>query len=426
MAMSSKTTFRVPYKFYGGNLAAIKCKAKETMLDGPAETGKTLAELWRLHACALKYPGAQFAIIRKKKTDLHGSVLRTFTRDILEPYAPFVDHYGGKVPQWYDYPGGSRIWLGGLDEPGKTLSSERDIIYVCQAAQLSLNDWEMLTRCVTGRGKIMPYTQLRGDCNPAHPTSWIIQRGRDGKLKRFTSTHRDNPTLWNRERSEWTAQGIETRETLGNMTGARRKRLFQGLWAAPEGAIFEVFDESRHKVSAFEIPPSWPRFAGVDPVGAYVAAIWIAYDPADQVFHVYREYCEPFGIPTSKHVKNMLDLSQGEFIHWWATGGPSERQQRLDFQSHGLPACTPGVSDVWAGIDRLIEALDGRELVVHDSCPKLLDEIGSYSRKIGRDGLPDEKTIQDKDKYHLIDSTRYAWVGPERNAGGAWYDILPR
>ena len=251
--------------------------------------------------------------------------------------------------------------------------------------------------------------------NPGPPTSWIIQRGREGKLTRFTSTHKDNPTLWDHERNEWTLQGIESRNVLSNMTGARRDRLFLGLWAAPEGAIYEVFDEQRHKVATFDIPPTWPRFVGIDPVGAYIAAIWVAYDPQNQTFVVYREYCEPFGIPTSQHAKNILELSVGETIFWWVVGAPSERQPRADFASYGIPAEAPAFADLWSGIDRVNEMLSFNELFVMEHCTGLLDEIGGYRRKMDKDGRITDK-IEDKDIWHRLDALRYSCVGPDRPA----------
>lgn len=421
--MSVPTTFNIPYSLYGETRKAILCRDDEVMLAGPADTGKTFAWLWKLHTLAVKYAGCQLAIVRKVKEDLYGSVLHTFKRDFIEPYAPYVRAYGGEKPQWYDYPNGSRIWTGGMDKPGKTLSSERDVILVVQAEQLSLTDHEYLTRCVTGRGAVMPYTQLIEDCNPAHPTSWIISRSKEGKLTRFNSSHRDNPELYNQETMEITPAGERRLRTLSNMTGVRRKRLFLGLWAAPEGAIFEIFDEDKHKCKAFEIPLTWKCFAGVDPTGAYIAAVWVALDPVSQIFHVFQEYRKPFGVPTSKHAKNILEINQGRGLNWWVIGQKGERQQLADFRSHGIPGSRPQIHEVWPGLDRIIEMLDGHELIIHDSCPALLDEIGSYRRKIGKDGLPMENTIVNKDTYHMIDSLRYALVGPEQQGGGGWWEM---
>lgn len=399
---------QIPYKFYGGNEAIRACKDIEAIVAGPAETGKTLGQLATLHKLAYQYPGAQFSIIRKKKTDLYGSVIRTFTRDILEKYGQDVVPYGGSYPQWYDYPGGSRIWLGGLDDPGKTLSSERDGILVVQAEELALRDWEYLTRCVTGRGAVMADTFLRGDCNPGHPTHWIKSRAKAGKLTLFSTTRKDNPTLW--DGTDWTEQGKKTNRILSNLTGSRYKRLYQGLWSVSEGMIYDIFDEVRHKVTAFDPPKLWPRFVGIDPFGAYIGALWLAYDPHNQVLNVYREYYEPFGITTTGHAQNVVELSQGETIFAWVGGGPSERQARTDWTAAGVPLMEPPISEVWAQIDRVYNLLKTNSLVIHDSCPALLSEIGEYRRKL-KNGQPTEQ-IENKDTFHLGDALRYiiAWL----------------
>lgn len=394
----------LPYKFRGGNASVFNCRDIESVVSGPAETGKTLTQLSRLHLLAYEYPGAHFSIIRKKKTDLYGSVIRTFTRDILDEYGPGVVKYGGSYPQWFDYPGGSRIWLGGLDDPGKTLSSDRDGIYVNQAEELSLPDWEYLTRCVTGRGAIMPYTFLTGDCNPSSPIHWIKSRSKEGKLTLFETTHRDNPTLW--DGRDWTEQGHKTLKILSNLTGSRLLRLYHGLWSMPSGMIYDIYEDEKHKVRSFPIPSLWPRFVGVDPFGAQVAALWLALDPEKRILHVYREYLQPFGATTSGHVEAILQASQGETIFAWVGGGPSERQQRVDFQGAGLPLMAPPITDVWAGIDRVYKLLKDFRLVIHDCCVNLVSEIGEYRRKIARDGSATE-TIEHKEKYHTLDCLRY-------------------
>jgi len=405
----------IPYSFHGGNEEVFYCRDTESVVAGPAETGKTLAQLTRLHLLAYKYPGAQFSIIRLKKTDLYGSAIRTFTRDILTNYGPGVTVYGGAYPQWYDYPGGSRIWLGGLDDPGKTLSSERDGIYVNQAEELGLPAWEFLTRCVTGRGAVMPYTFLTGDCNPGPPTHWIKSRAKTGKLKLFESTHRDNPTLWDGE--EWTEQGQRTLKVLSDMTGSRLLRLYHGLWAAPEGAIYDIFepevgaygDDQKHVVRAFDIPATWPRAVGIDPFGAEIAAVWLAFDPVNQILNVYREYSEPFGLTVAGHAENIKRLSEGEPVFAWVCGAKAERAWRLEFQAAGLPVIEPPISDVWIGIDRVYQLLKDWRLVIHDSCPGLISEKGEYRRKMSKDGIATE-VIADKDRFHLLDALRYIAV----------------
>ena len=55
---------------------------------GPAETGKTIAQLWKLHVLAFKYPKASLVILRKTLTSTYSTVLRTFQEKVLGDDAP--------------------------------------------------------------------------------------------------------------------------------------------------------------------------------------------------------------------------------------------------------------------------------------------------------------------------------------------------
>ena len=404
---------------YGENERAYQCKDPEVMLAGPADTGKTISLLTKLHFLAWRHPGASIVIARKQLTDTYSTVLVTFQKKILGDGedAEMVPAYGGEKPQWFDYPNGSRIWIAGLDKAGKVLSAEHDVIYVNQAEELSLPDWETLTTRTTGRAGHVPYPQVVGDCNPAGPTHWIRTRSKAGALTLFESRHQDNPDLFDQGTGEMTEQGQARIGRLKSLTGARLMRLYHGLWVSPEGAIYDVFDEDKHKIKAFAIPPLWPRVVGIDPFGAYTAAVWGAFDQESNLLHIYREYYQPFGVTTAGHARAILAASVGETIFAWVGGGPSERQQRVDFAGAGIPLLAPPITDVWAGIDRVNRLLRDFAMVIHDSCPQLLSEITDYRRKL-KDGEPTE-TIENKEQYHLLDALRYLCaylMGPQEQA----------
>jgi len=332
---------------YGNNRAAYKSHAPEVVLAGPADTGKTVTFLTKLHYIAHKYKNASIVIARKRQTDMYATVLASFQDLILES-DPSISSYGGEKPQWYDYPSGSRIWVAGLDKPGKVLSGQHDIVYINQAEEISLADWETLTTRTTGRAGHIPHPQTIGDCNPGPPTHWIRQRAKQGHLAYFESRHKDNPELYDQRTGELTAGGKVRLTNLQRLSGSRYQRLYLGLWAAPEGMIYEHFDEARHVVKAKSLPAFWPRFIGIDPTGAQIAAIWIAWDPQNLIVNVYREYMQPFGVTTPQHRKTIENMSQGEMVLAWVGGGPSERQQRVDWG--GLQE--PGIVDVWSGMVR--------------------------------------------------------------------------
>lgn len=409
------------YSFYGAAAELQQRLGEELIIAGPADTGKTLSACYILNKLCWKYPGAQIAIVRKFASSIAGTVWQTFKDRILLPTDGVIPYGGELSPNRLLYPTGSTIWLGGLDKASKVLSSERDIIYVNQAEELILKEWEILRTRASMRAGHMPFAWLFGDCNPEHPQHWIKTMSDQGVFTMLQSSHRDNPEIYDPETGELTSQGKQRLAVLKKATGATRQRLFLGLWAAPEGAIYEVFEEARHKVEAFTPPPLWPRAVGIDPLGAYIGGVFVAYDVANQRLNVYREYLEPFGITTRKHCENLLELAgydaggykqrlDAENIAAWVGGGPSERQARLDWEDNGIPLLESGVFEVWSGIDRIIELLDTGRLVIHDCCPNLLSEIGSYRRTL-KNGIPTDN-IENKDTYHLLDALRYivAWL----------------
>jgi len=397
----------------------MDCTDQECVLDGPADSGKTHGFLYKIHETCCRYPGAQVSIIRKVRQDLYGTVLLTWEREFLKKHAPFVRIYGGQRASEYHYPNGSRIWVGGLDRPGQTLSGERDLIYVAQVEEMAVGDWEYLIRMTSGRGAVIPHPQIIADCNPASPTHWILQRWNqgDGSLRLFRATHRDNPALYDQETGQITPAGEKRLSALRRLTGHRLKRLYYGVWAPPEGAIFSMYEDETHKVVAFDPPRHWPRFVGVDPFGAKIAAVWVAFDPTGQAIHVYKEYVQPFGVTTGEHVKQILALSgysekgtatgQAEQIFAWVGGGPSERQARLDFSGFGLPLVASPVSDVWAGIGRIQGLMREGRLFIHDCCVNLLSELGDYRRKQNRRTGEFTDDVENKEAYHGVDSLRY-------------------
>ena len=393
----------------GNNLAVQSTDDYEVILEGPADTGKTIASLTKIHNAAWQNDNAQIAMVRKTFKSMAGTVVQTFHNNIL-PYPPGdsrcpIQAYGGeKRPERYIYPNGSVIWLGGMDNPDKVLSAERDIVYVNQCEELSLPDWEILMSRCTGRSGNLDDPMMLGDMNPAHPTHWLYEREKAKSAKFYTVTHRDNPELYTTD-GEITPAGVKRLGILAKLTGDRKMRLFHGIRAFPEGAIYNVYNEEKHKVKAMVLPTRWPRFVGIDPFGAHIAAVWLAYDSRTNVLNVYREYSEPFGITTAGHAKNILDLSAGEMIFAWAGGARSERQARADFAGSGIPLEESPVIEVWAGIDRIINLMKEFKLVIHDSCPQLISEIGGYRRKM-KDGNPTED-IENKHDYHLLDALRY-------------------
>jgi hypothetical protein len=168
-----------------------------------------------------------------------------------------VRPFGGQHPIWYDYPNAARVWIIGLDNPGKILSGEYDGICINQAEELTESDFETLSTRVTGRGAITPTPMLFGDCNPAGEDHWIIQRRDAGALQLLNSRHEDNPRLYD-DAGALTEAGVTTMSILDRLTGVRYQRLRLGRWIGAEGQYYTQLDERQHMTTIDQIPPGWP------------------------------------------------------------------------------------------------------------------------------------------------------------------------
>lgn len=397
------------YTPYGGNREFFYAHDPEVIVEGPAETGKTLAACWRVHLSCLKYPGSQWAIVRKVQSSLYGSVLQTYERVIKG--AP-VDPYGGNKPEAYIYTNGSKVWVGGMDNPDKVLSSERDGIYVNQAEGLTLNDWETLGTRATGRGAVMPYTILMGDCNPGGSRHWIRERARAGSLRLIRTTHKDNPTLYDPKTGEITPQGKRTMDTLSNLSGVRRKRLFEGVWATAEGAVYDMFDPAVHvKVRDRDEFQRW--YLAMDEGYTNPAVILLVGEDGDGRLHIAREFYRR-GV-LQKDVVGFASEWAREYSAYLIAVDQAAAGLIADLRDVGLPAqgFKGRVLDGITAVQGYLQiAGDNRpRLTVDPACVETINEFESYVWK-------PEKDEPIKDNDHAMDALRY---GIHAFGSGTWW-----
>lgn len=268
----------------------FKLKHPEVVLAGPAGTGKSRACLEKLHLLALLNPGMRGLITRKTQTSLASTALDTWRKFVITEATlnGDVEYYGGSAehPPQYRYKNGSAIFIGGLDKPIRIMSSEYDVVYVQEATELSLTDWEfIITRL---RNWQISFQQIIADCNPSAPTHWLKQRAASGRAIMLESRHEDNPRLFDDD-GNITEAGEQYMAKLDALTGVRYLRLRLGQWVAAEGMIYETFDIAKHVVDPFEIPEDWPRYWSVDfgYTNPFVCQWWA--ESPDGELYLYRE-----------------------------------------------------------------------------------------------------------------------------------------
>lgn len=350
----------------GAALELWKSRDFEVCLSGGFETGKTHSCCKKINAMLWKYPGAQWVITRKTYSSLIATAVQTYERvaGIKEPGCP-IKAYGGNKPEWYDYPNGSRLWVAGFDNPQKVLSGERDGFYINQGEDFALDEYETITGRATGRGAVMPYTQVILDVNPGPPSHWILSRPSMKFIKAYLD---DNPTLFvaapagvvgvceewpdigdRGGAGRWTEQGKRSLDVLNKMTGIRYQRYRKGNWVAAEGVVYDTFDSVQHTCEPFPIPADWRRIRCIDfGYSNPFSCLWIAVDPDGRMF-VYREIYLT-RLLVSEAARLITDLSAEEKIE--ATICDHDLEDRATLTAMGIrniaayKAVKPGIDAV--------------------------------------------------------------------------------
>ena len=429
------TTAVVRYEPRGGAKDLLSAKQQELCIAGPAGTGKSLAMLQKAFYTSLIVPGCRSLIVRQTHASLTGSTLVTFEQQVATAALAegVVRWFGGspRKPAAYQFANGAEILVGGLDRPEKFLSTEFSRIYIDEATQISLKALEtLITRL---RGNADTYRQIVLACNPDHPKHWIKQRWDEGTMRMFHSLHRDNP-LYVRADGTLTARGVDYMAKLEALTGVRRLRFRDGIWAAAEGLVYEGWSEPMHVVEPFDVPAEWTRWVTVDFgfTNPFVAQLW-AEDPDGRLYLV-REWVRTRML-VEDHAKVIRDRLLKDQPRPRAIVTDHDAEDRATLErglGMGTQAAHKTVSDgIQAFGARLKEQPDGRPrlFVFRDALLERDSEMDAQSLPIGlaeevsgyvwavkpgnQTGLKEEPV---KANDHSMDAARYMVAA--RDLGG--------
>lgn len=360
------------YSPRGTAVTTIEHQAKEVLVSGPAGTGKSRACLEKLLLLALHNPGFKALIVRKTLVSLSSSALQTWRRIVAKEALAVgaVWFFGGSAeePPQYRFKNGSSIAIGGMDKPGKIMSTEYDVIYAQESIELTIDDWEALLSRL--RHYRISYQQLLADANPDRPTHWLRQRVSEGKTVMLESRHEDNPMLFD-DAGQLTAKGADYLATLDLLTGVRRARLRLGQWVAAAGSVYEdTFDPAVNVVDRFPIPDEWDRIWAVDFgfVHPFVLQCW-AEDP-DGRLYLYREIY---------HTRRLVEDHARDILR-------------------AVTRLRPGCSDT--GADLAASLADGRREWTEPAprvivCDHDAEDRATLERHLGMDTSPAHKTVSE-------------------------------
>ena len=360
---------------------------RDLLICGAAGTGKTYGILEALHCIAADYPGLRIADLPGHAIEPH----RIGPRDLRAGDTHRGRMRGAaagctrRMRHSYLYPSGSEVVIGGLDKPGKVLSQAWDIVYINEAIETTEEMWETLQSRLSRPGRPTWLGYLIGDTNPGDPSHWLKKRAEAGNTVLWDTSHRANPRLY--DRGKLTAEGKLFEASLDRLTGSRRKRLRDGLWAAGDGAWFDGFDASTHVSESAEYSDAYPVHLAVDS-GVHSAAVWFQVRPPGvTVFGDYYAFSHPALMVGQELVAlsgtlcgGRVDRASTDPAGRSATAiGPTvlEEYRRADFRPECWPVRT--VTDSLALLESFVSVVPP-ELIVHPRCVHLINAFANYKR----------------------------------------------
>lgn len=376
-----------PLKLLGGNLDYQYCKDKEVLLEGGRGTGKSVAALHKIHLLLATYPKARALVVRRTRRSITQSTIPTFENKILEPMSEltrFLLSKGGhkRYRMAYNYPNGSEIEFGSMENPDDFKSADYDLVVFEEAEQeRSIENYLTLVHCL--RNNVLPYQQITCVCNPGSPSHWLNVRGSEiysdntKVMTRIKTTLKNNPLFFNIEKNKYTEAGLDYLKPFESFPKFLRQRYLDGQWTAAEGGIYtEVWDENKHIIKPFDtIGKEYRHIMSIDWGTVHTGVIQVWAINKDKIMYLVEEVVTPgkdveWWFNTAQDLINKYNIDE-------VVADSANKGNRLYFQRRGINTKSAIKNPVKDGISAVYARLKG-----HDGIPNLYIFKNSLKHKI--------------------------------------------
>ena len=356
---------------------AKSCAKRIQVHQGGTRSGKTYSLLLVLIELAYKNPnaGATITIARKTFPALRASVMRDFF-EILNRENIYNEAHHNKSDATYIL-FGNLVEFISIDQAQKVRGRKRDVLFINEANELSLEDWRQLLIRTTGN--------ILLDYNPSDEFHWLYEQvipREDAAL--FKTTYLDNPFL-----DEALVAEIE-----------RLKDADENFWRVyglgergqSRSAIFN------HYIQTEDVGPDWKLLAyGLDfgYTNDPTAAVAV-YTNGNQL--LFDEVLYQSGL-ANRQIAKLLDVGKAPII-----ADSAEPKSIDELHGYGLNvhAARKGPDSVRSGI----QYLHSKPLYITARSVNLLKELRNYKWREDKNGRILNEPV---DAFnHAIDAARYA------------------
>ena len=377
------------------------CRSKVQVHQGGTRSGKTYSILQALIELCYENDnaGAVITIARKTFPAIRASVMRDFFQ-ILEAEGLYNPALHNKSQATYVL-FGNMVEFISVDQPQKVRGRKRDILFVNECNELTLEDWRQLTLRTTG---IPGGPAIIIDYNPSDEFHWIY----DHVLTRddhtfFQTTYKDNPYL-----APSTIAEIE-----------RLKQADENYWrvyglgerGASRATIFT------HWTQVEQVPDGWKLLCyGLDfgytndptaIVGVYTDGEGFCLD----------EVCYAYGLTNAAISQTLRDAEVGRGTMVVADSAEPKSIDEIHGHGFNMHPARKGRDSVRAGIDYM----RSRPLMVTARSVNGIKELRNYKWKEDKNGKQLNEPV---DAFnHFIDAARYGMTFNQTNPNFGAYAL---
>lgn len=357
-------------------LASVReATARINLWHGAVRSGKTIASLLAFLLAIAVAPQSGLIIVV-------GRSLQTIERNVIEPlqdglifgrFAATVQHTRGATTA--TILGRTVHLIGAADAraEGRLRGLTAALAYVDEATLIPEQFWTQLLARLSIRG-----ARLFATTNPDSPRHWLktnyLDREPDLNMRSWHFRLVDNHTLPTSYVDDLHAEYV----------GLWRRRMIDGAWVIAEGAIYDMFDETRHVVTSLPEITRWVA-CGIDYGTTNDFVALLLGIGTDRRLYVTAEYRHASRSAHRSMTDSEYDTALRAFLQQqrvapeWVVVDPSAASFIEQLHRTGMPNLAPADNAVTDGIRTVATLLSLGRLRVHASCEGLLKELAGYS-----------------------------------------------
>lgn len=253
------------------------------MLFGGSRSGKTFLLVRNVVFRALKAPKSRHAILRFRFNHVKNSVIHDTFPKVMELAFPGVEYKLDKTDWFVEFPNGSQIWFGGLDDKERTekiLGQEYATIYLNECSQIPQASRETavtrlaqkVDQAIDGRPPQPLKPRMYYDCNPPTKAHWsyrLFVEKRNLETREPLKNPDDYASFQINPESNAENLSAGYLDTLNGLSARNRKRFLEGVFGdATPNQLFNQDTIEKWRVIDGKVPDMVRIVVGVDPSGS--------------------------------------------------------------------------------------------------------------------------------------------------------------